>query len=1021
VRVSLRISPAFAAVFLLLSWDVSARPPHQTDRYADPVSSRAPVASFSLDSGKDVRSLAPSAAPDTTILGYWDFDNAGACDQQGWTVHDLTSKPVFFRVDDFAGLGGGDFGRLVALEGNQSMWCGLRPNPVDPDICSYATLPGYGNNWDQRLTTAGCLSVTGDVSIDFLLSWDCEEGYDRVFVEYDQCDDNWVRLDPPSPYYLWFDSNGSDFISYSIPDSLHSGSARVRVRFTSDGAFSDEEGLLNTDGAFLIDSLRVSDAGGTVLSTELFETEAVGDQQVASGNWVASSAEPYGTYAALQSGLGLFDQDPCVSDATCLWTFFSGSTADFSCGGFPGVTTVPYGTSDGKYLNNEIWSPWATNAGAGSTYELTFRVYRDLPFDALVFFVWHVRSIGPGGCATAWRDNEVVYEGRFKAWDEPLYDLSTHVDPGATSIQIALGVVDFCPIWCGVFGSGNCHTNAPFFDDVLLRRIDSNGPRWSVRDFHLFQDNFAGDGTTTGTVRADMSLDVARYSDTVTDPGDSVAVTVYDPEAGIAGDPHTGTGPAVYAWVGVWPAGQPGKSGAALSSDPSRWPVVDSTSTGGNTWYCVRMDSVWSFGSTVEDRYCVDLNDNLFTPGDTICYVFSSDGGGGTTYYSNLTGTTDDASFAFDNAMEFTCLPTAGFEGGRRILYVDNFDALGAQPFFDTAFDVLGIHSLVDRYDIHEPGRGAENTLASRVVDPTQQLVSSYHTIIWNSGDVGVRTLEGNDSNEKNDDYGLLYEFLDNLPVPGGVYLSGDNLAYEWYNKSSPSAYQLRDFLDFQVASGDHIDYGLATSPLVIGASGGCFDHFPGPDTLIAYGGCPGINDFDVLTVTSPAAVEASYDGNPAYGAVVGQKTNNSVGADVGVMLSGFSFHEIRDVEANGIPARVEHLKDILLWLGGTTPTATGATVPGGNSMSQNYPNPFNPTTAIEFTVKERARVALRVYNVAGQLVATLVDGVRAPGVTHRAEWDGLNRSGNSVASGVYFYRLQTPGVSITRKMVLLK
>jgi len=987
--------------------------------------SREPVARFSLDRGKDVRSLAPSAAPDTTILGYWTFDNAGACDAQGWTIVDLTAKPAYFRVDDFAGLGGGDFGRLVPLEGSQSMWCGLRPDAGDPDICSYAALPGYGNDWDQRLTTVGCLSLTGDVSVDFLLSWDCEAGYDRVYVEYDHCDDNWVRLDPPSPYYLWFDGSGTDFISYNIAESLHSGSARVRVRFTSDGAYSDEDGIINTDGAFVIDSLTVTDAGGTVLPTELFETEAVGDQEVASGNWSASSVEPYGVYAALQSGAGLFDRDPCVSDVTCLWTFFSGSTANFSCGGFPDVTTVPYGTSDGKYLNNEIWSPWLTNAGAGNTYELTFRVYRDLPFDALVFFVWHVRSIGPGGCATAWRDDEVVYEGRDHAWDEPLFDLSPYIEPGATSLQVALGAVDFCPFWCGQFGSGACHTNAPFFDDVVLRRIDSKGPRWSLRNFHLFQDNFAGDGTTTGTVRADMALDIRSSFLPGIDPGDSVAVTVFDPEAGIAVDPHTATGPAVYAWFGVWPVGQSGKSGAALSSDPSRWPVVDSMSTGGNTWYCVRMDTAFNqySGAPEADRFCVDLNDNLFTPGDTICYVFSAVGGGGTTYYSNLTGTTDDASFAFSNPMEFTCLPTANFEGGRRILYVDNFDALGAQPFFDSAFDMLGIAFQVDRYDVLEPGRRAENTLASRVVDANQQLVARYHTIIWNSGDVKFQTLEDGETNsEKSDDYGLLFDFLTNLPVPGGVYLSGDNLADEWFNKGGLSTYDLRNFLDFSLVSDDHIAYGIGTSPLVIGAAGGgCFDHFQGPDTLITFGGCPGINDFDVLWANGSATVEASYDGNAAYGAVVGQKTTNTAAVEVGLMLSGFSFHEIRDVEADGIPARVEHLKDILSWLGGTTPTASGATVPGGNSMSQNYPNPFNPTTAIEFTVKERARVTLRVYNVAGQLVATLVDGERAPGVTHRAEWDGRNTTGQRVASGVYFYRLQTKGFTKTKKMVLLK
>jgi flagellar hook assembly protein FlgD len=65
--------------------------------------------------------------------------------------------------------------------------------------------------------------------------------------------------------------------------------------------------------------------------------------------------------------------------------------------------------------------------------------------------------------------------------------------------------------------------------------------------------------------------------------------------------------------------------------------------------------------------------------------------------------------------------------------------------------------------------------------------------------------------------------------------------------------------------------------------------------------------------------------------------------------------------------------------------------------------------------------VTLRVYNVRGQLVKTLVDDTREAGITHRIEWDGRNDAGQRVASGVYFYRLTTRGFAQTRKMVLLK
>jgi len=83
--------------------------------------------------------------------------------------------------------------------------------------------------------------------------------------------------------------------------------------------------------------------------------------------------------------------------------------------------------------------------------------------------------------------------------------------------------------------------------------------------------------------------------------------------------------------------------------------------------------------------------------------------------------------------------------------------------------------------------------------------------------------------------------------------------------------------------------------------------------------------------------------------------------------------------------------------------------------LQQNRPNPFNPTTDISFALPEASVVRLEIYNVMGQKVSVLVDG-RLPAGTHTFTWDG-----SSVASGIYFYRLQAGPVVETRKMVLLK
>ena len=90
-------------------------------------------------------------------------------------------------------------------------------------------------------------------------------------------------------------------------------------------------------------------------------------------------------------------------------------------------------------------------------------------------------------------------------------------------------------------------------------------------------------------------------------------------------------------------------------------------------------------------------------------------------------------------------------------------------------------------------------------------------------------------------------------------------------------------------------------------------------------------------------------------------------------------------------------------------------------ALNQNYPNPFNPSTEISFAVPgSGANVALRIYDVKGKLVRTLVDGFEPSG-TRTVTWFGRNDQGQAVASGTYFYQLTSPTFSEKKKMVLLK
>ncbi|MCX5800823.1 MAG: hypothetical protein NTX17_05485 [Candidatus Eisenbacteria bacterium] len=94
--------------------------------------------------------------------------------------------------------------------------------------------------------------------------------------------------------------------------------------------------------------------------------------------------------------------------------------------------------------------------------------------------------------------------------------------------------------------------------------------------------------------------------------------------------------------------------------------------------------------------------------------------------------------------------------------------------------------------------------------------------------------------------------------------------------------------------------------------------------------------------------------------------------------------------------------------------------VPTVALLEQNVPNPFNPVTAIRFSTSHSGRVALRVYDVTGRPVRTLVQEIRGAG-RYEVKWDGRDDNGRGVPSGVYLYRLEAPWYGETRKMVLIK
>ncbi len=101
--------------------------------------------------------------------------------------------------------------------------------------------------------------------------------------------------------------------------------------------------------------------------------------------------------------------------------------------------------------------------------------------------------------------------------------------------------------------------------------------------------------------------------------------------------------------------------------------------------------------------------------------------------------------------------------------------------------------------------------------------------------------------------------------------------------------------------------------------------------------------------------------------------------------------------------------------------------IPKDFQLNQNYPNPFNPTTTIRYTVHRPSSVVrspipttLKIYNILGQLVKTLVNEPKSTG-EYEVVWDGKDEKGNSLSSGIYFYRLAIGEQTETKRMLLLK
>ncbi|MCK4224217.1 MAG: T9SS type A sorting domain-containing protein, partial [candidate division Zixibacteria bacterium] len=350
----------------------------------------------------------------------------------------------------------------------------------------------------------------------------------------------------------------------------------------------------------------------------------------------------------------------------------------------------------------------------------------------------------------------------------------------------------------------------------------------------------------------------------------------------------------------------------------------------------------------------------------------------------------DGGSYCIDLIKERAVGPT-------EILLVD--DAGDYQSYYTDALD--SIRQIYDIWEAHSKG------------DPDFSF-NQYEYLIWYTGD--HRTSMFTQAQVES-----LMSFLDN---GGKLFLTSQDAVEVLSGSSDPwDTLFLNNYL--------HVGYGGYFGEYLIAEQEG--DEI-GDGTYIFPLGSPGAQNQtskDILVPDSEANPVLIHGHNwfvPATDSFAATKFQNDF---FKVVVFGFGFEAInqdKDEHQGKILSKPHIVMErVLNWLRGSSDIIDWeeefASLPKTIHLAQNYPNPFNPETKIEFRIKggtSLVHISFKIYNIRGQLVRTLLDEERSPGV-YSVTWDGKDQKGYEVSSGIYFYQLKTEDHSEVKKMILLK
>lgn len=998
------------------------------------------------------------AEADTIWFADWSFDAHDGCDEMGWQSFDgriRNNGSHHWQINDvYSGIGH-IVGSAAVLTEHNRCW-------VYPD--------GYGNDWDNaiRILYRGATSL----SFDYLI--DCERSYDALSVEADsacashasvnydlrpddRAEQHRIQLYSDSGLQLAGRVDSLALPDFGAPQDTHC----VWLRFLSDRYYSQEDGAVPTvlAAGVVIDNVRTW--GGSIDVDEDFATAL--DPNVDFRNSADSAA--FGNWGRLYEHIT--DNDPCAENWSCAWLWSDHITPTQALSG--SMEFGPGGYVIHNWLDNIIVSPWTALPSTMGSTVLSFRRFPGNLFSGgRIVQNWDVRTMyrfdnidtpAPGDsvdCVTPWqRPNSWNSLGTFQ-WTTVVADLSAYVDAESRAIQVRFRVSDWWLIFGGCDLCGGNPGPGPFIDRVRIGRHTLQGPvifagtdtRTQAQDAFptLLSTSSPGEHHVPstdrfGTAAFSAGADLGGASTPHVVTSDSITVSVVDARsaggirfvtfhAAIVAGPHTGKA-------------------------PPPWTV------GPNGFFEVPADSVRTpSGAAVDGGWYVDLDDEYFRGGDVLVYVWvASDAAGGTSSLpaglSSEPSSIEEAYEATGGLFEVSFLPRidwdpsylsriaadgsgkldptpaelAGSSQATCILYFQlanharrSGDA--NRTSFMYSLDALGYRDLYDVYDVQGYGN-TNNQLGGRA---TVAQATGYALLVQDTGRLTATTLpDGLDlETEKVDQAQWYRDWLAGAAQSEAgtvtLWLLGENLVED----KGTHPLIADDCGVVLVSPGQQ----SSLNPMVTGqtsftwAQGGVTDFAQDAFTLV--GPCPAPRNYDALAGTHGGVVVHRYtrNGEPMDGATV---VNANSSAFWNTVLMAFNWFDIHDPGAglSGTPAQ-EMMREILVGVlpagcNASTPTSgPGRPLPLRTKLYPGTPNPFKATIAITFEVQRPGRVRVRVHDVSGRLVRTLVDENVGPGF-HRVPWHGLDNGGRRVASGVYFCILQAGDVKEVQRLILLR